>query len=86
MVTAVECFAFNDFCLQCQKLSEHKIMVEGKELFGVCTSCQHKRPLVQVNEVHYPKTNLWVTRFKIGNLPSVVEGRLLDAVRHGKKS
>jgi len=35
--------------------------------------------MVNPTQVHYPKTDLWVTRFKIGNLPSVVAGKLLDA-------
>jgi hypothetical protein len=38
-----------------------------------------------LNQVYYPKTELWVTRFKIGNLASVVTGKLLDAVKHVHK-
>lgn len=78
----VEGFAFNDFCLQCQKIVEHRIMLEPKEFFGVCSSCGRKRPMTGLNQVYYPKTQLWVTRFKISNLPSVVAGKLLDAVKH----
>jgi len=80
----IEDFAFNDYCLQCQKTTVHKIVLEGKELLGACSSCGEKRALTEVKQVHYPNTDLWVTRFKIGNLPSVVTGRLLDAVRNSK--
>ena len=82
----MEGFAFSDFCLQCQKITEHKILPEQKEFFGVCSSCGRKRPMTGLNQVYYPKTALWVTRFKIGNLPSVVAGKLLDAARHTKKA
>lgn len=85
MDTMVEGFAFNDFCQRCQKVMEHKIELESKELFGVCVSCGEKRRLMDPNQVYYPKTDLWVTRFKIGNLQSVVAGKLLDSVRHLKK-
>jgi hypothetical protein len=64
---------------------EHKIVTEQRELFGVCCSCGRKRLMTDVNQVYYPKTDLWVTRFKIGNLPSVVTGKLLDATKHAKK-
>lgn len=61
---------------------EHNIALEGKQFFGVCSSCGEKRTLTEVNQVYYRKTDLWVTRFKVGNLQSVVAGKLLDAVRH----
>jgi uncharacterized Zn finger protein len=77
----IEGFAFNDYCLQCQKTTVHKIVLEGKELLGACSSCGEKRALTEVKQVHYSNTDLWVTRFKVGNLPSVVTGRLLDDVR-----
>ncbi len=80
----MEGFTFNDFCLRCQKVMEHKIELEGKELYGICSSCGEKRPLIEVKQVYYPKTDLWVTRFKIGNLPGVVAGKLLDAMHHTK--
>jgi hypothetical protein len=86
MGTVVEGFAFNDFCMRCQKVMDHKITLEGKDLFGICSSCGEERALTEVNQVNYPKTSLWVTRFKVGNLPSVVEGKLLDAVRHSNKT
>ena len=38
-----------------------------------------------VHQVYYPKTELWVTRFKVGNLPSVVAGKLLDAAKDIKR-
>ena len=41
--------------------------------------------MADVNQVYYPKTELWVTRFKIGNLPSVVAGKLIDAAKHPQK-
>jgi len=37
--------------------------------------------MANLNQVYYPKTELWVTRFKIGNLASVVAGKLLDAAK-----
>jgi hypothetical protein len=81
----VEGFSFTDFCLKCQILSEHRIETEGKELHGVCASCGHNRIMSGVHQVYYPKTELWVTRFKVGNLPSVVAGKLLDAAKDIKR-
>lgn len=80
----MEGFTFNDFCLRCQKVMEHKIVLEGRGMHGVCSSCGERRPLTEVKQVYYQKTDLWVTRFKIGNLPGVVAGKLLDAMRHTK--
>jgi len=80
-MTAVAGFSFSDFCQSCQKVMEHRIESEAKQLFGVCNTCRQKRPLTDLNEVYYPKTDLWVTRFKIGNLPSVVAGRLLKSAK-----
>ena len=80
----MEGFTFNDYCLRCQKVMEHRIELEEKELYGICLSCGERRPLTEVKQVYYPKTDLWVTRFKVGNLPSVVAGKLLDAMRHKK--
>jgi len=85
MENAMEGFAFSDFCLECQKVTEHKIAMKGKEFFGICSSCGEKRLMADVNQVFYPKTELWVTRFKIGNLPSVVTGKLIDAAKHRQK-
>jgi hypothetical protein len=86
MGTVIEGFAFNDFCERCQKVMEHRITGEGKEFQGSCTGCGEKRPLTQVNQVYYPKTDLWVTRFKVGNLSNVVTGKLLDAPKQMKVS
>jgi hypothetical protein len=86
MAVQVEGFVFNDYCHECQKTTEHGILLEGKQLFGACSSCGQKRTLTEVKQVHYPQTDLWVTRFKIGNLPSVVTGKLLDTIRHTKQS
>jgi hypothetical protein len=64
---------------------EHKVEVEREDFFGVCSSCGQSRLMMDLNQVYYPKTELWVTRFKIGNLASVVTGKLLDAVKHVHK-
>jgi hypothetical protein len=82
----MEGFVFNDYCFQCLRTTEHKILLEGKELLGACSSCGEKRALTEVKHVHYQKTDLWVTRFKIGNLPSVVAGKLLDTVRRTRRT
>ena len=82
MGTAVEGFSFSDFCLRCQKVTEHKVEVEGKELFGKCQSCKGQRIMTDLKQMYYPTTELWVTRFKIGSLQSVVTGKLLDAAKH----
>jgi hypothetical protein len=76
----VEGFVFSDYCMKCQKVSEHKVVFEGG-FFGVCSSCGLERVMSDVKQVYYPKTELWVTRFKIGNLPSVVAGKLLEAAK-----
>lgn len=81
----VEGFSFNDFCLKCQRVSEHKVEVEGREFLGVCSSCGQSRIMANLSQVYYPQSELWVTRFKIGNLPSVVAGKLLDAAKDGKQ-
>jgi hypothetical protein len=85
MGRTVEGFSFTDFCLKCQKLSPHRIEVDGKELFGICSSCGRSRVMSALHQVFYPKTDLWITRFKIGNLPSVVAGKLLDAAKEIKR-
>jgi len=79
MGRVIDGFSFNDFCLKCQKVTEHRVEVDGKEFLGVCHTCGRSRPMLNLNQTYYPKTDLWVTRFKIGNLPSVVTGKLLDA-------
>jgi len=82
MARLLEGFSFSDFCLKCQKVSEHRIEMVGKEFFGVCSSCGERRIMLNPTQVHYPETELWVTKFKIGNLPSVVTGKLLDAAKN----
>ena len=84
MGRVIDGFSFGDFCLKCQKVNEHRVEVEEKEFFGICSSCGLSRPMVALSQVYYPKTELWVTRFKIGNLPSVVTGKLLDAAKAAK--
>jgi hypothetical protein len=86
MGASVEGFAFNDFCQRCQRVMEHKIELEGKALSGVCGSCGEKRPMTEANQVYYPKTDLWVTRFKIGSIQNVVSGKLLEALKHSGKN
>ena len=86
MESVVEGFAFNDFCAQCQKVMEHKIVLDEKDFWGACTSCGNKRLMMDPNEVYFPENDLWVTRFKIGNLPSVVTGKLIHAAKHSKKN
>jgi hypothetical protein len=81
MARVVDGFSFNDFCFKCQKVSEHRIEVDGKDFVGICPTCGRGRPMAGLKQVYYPNTQLWVTRFKIGNLPSVVTGKLLDAVK-----
>ena len=84
MSIVVEGFVFSDFCLRCQKVTEHKVEAEGKDLFGKCQSCGEHRKMTELKQMYYPTSELWVTRFKIGNLPSVVTGKLLDATRHAR--
>jgi hypothetical protein len=86
MESAIEGFAFNDFCVQCQRVMEHKIVLDGNQFSGTCGSCGNKRPMMDPNQVYYPKNDLWVTRFKIGNLPNVVTGKLIDSAKHSKKT
>ena len=86
MERTVDGFVFNDFCLKCQKVMEHRITLEGREFLGVCSSCDNKRTMTDLNQVYYPLQKLWVTRFKIGNLPSVVTGKLIDAAKTAKKN
>ncbi|HUK27637.1 MAG TPA: hypothetical protein VLV31_04370 [Candidatus Acidoferrales bacterium] len=38
--------------------------------------------MTELKQTYYPASELWVTRFKIGNLPSVVTGKLLDAAKY----
>jgi len=84
MARPLEGISFNDFCLKCQKVSEHRVEVEGRDFFGVCTVCGRKRRMENLQQIQYPKTELWVTRFRIGNLSSVVVGKLLDAATNAK--
>ena len=80
MVT-IDGFVFNDFCGRCRRVTQHKIVSESGELYGVCVSCNLARPIMEPAQVHYTSTDLWVTRFKVGNLQNGVTGRLLDAVK-----
>jgi hypothetical protein len=81
----VEGFAFNDFCIQCQRVVEHKIVLQGKEFLGVCSSCGQKRLMTDIDETYYPQNDLLVTRFRIGNIPSVVAGKVLDVAKRVRR-
>ena len=81
MRRVIDEFSFNDFCLKCQKVVEHRIEVEGSGFFGVCGTCAMSRRMENLSQLYYPNTELWVTRFKIGNLAGVVAGKLLDAAK-----
>jgi len=85
MGTIVGGFSFSDFCMKCERVMEHRVEVERKDFFGTCSSCGQSRLMTDLNQVFYPRTELWVTRFKIGNLASVVTGKLLDAAKHVNK-
>lgn len=82
----IDSYTFHDFCQRCQKVMEHRIEFDDKTLSGVCGTCGEKREMTGANQVYYPKTDLWVTRFKIGNIQNVVTGRLLDAAKRLQKS
>jgi hypothetical protein len=81
MRRVVDGFSFNDFCLKCQKVVEHRIELERNEFFGVCSTCATARQMENLSQLYYPNTEIWVTRFKIGNLASVVAGKVLDAAK-----
>jgi hypothetical protein len=85
MESVVEGFVFNDFCVQCHKVVEHKVSLQGKEFLGACSSCGQKRLMTDLNQTYYPQNDLWVTRFKIGNIPSVVAGKVVDAAKRSKR-
>ena len=53
----------------------------NSSVVGVCVGCASQRPLTDLKQVFYSKTDLWVTRFKVGNLSNVVAGKLLDSIR-----
>jgi hypothetical protein len=83
--SVVEGFAFNDYCIQCDKIAEHRISLQGKEFLGVCSSCGQKRLMTNISETYYPQSDLWVTRFRIGNVPGVVAGKVSDAAKRAKR-
>lgn len=76
-------YSFNDFCEKCGKVTENKIAM-ADSLVGICAACDSQRPLTDLKQVYYSNTDLWVTRFKVGNLDNVVEGKLLDSTRTSK--
>jgi len=55
--------------------------VDNSSVLGVCESCEHQQPLAALNEVFYHNSGLWVTRFKINDMNSVVTGKLAHAIR-----
>jgi hypothetical protein len=83
--SVIEDFVFNDFCIQCHKVVEHKISLQGKEFLGVCSSCGQKLLMTDINQTYYPQKDLWVTRFKIGNMPSVVAGQVLEVAKRARR-
>ena len=83
MMRTINGFAFNDFCLACREVTENRIDVNSS-VVGVCVGCTFQRPLTDLKQVFYSKTDLWVTRFKAGNLSNVVAGKLLDSIRRVK--
>jgi len=85
--TTVQGFTFNDYCDRCDKVQEHRINIEAGRVFAVCSACSRTSELSDLNQIYYPKTELWVTRFKIDNTtPCAVAGKLLDAIHHLKSS
>ena len=77
----IDGFTFYEFCQVCEKVAKHRIEADSSITLGICESCDHSLPLSELNEVHYDKTDLWVTRFIMGNMNNVVAGRLLRALR-----
>ena len=77
----VDGFTFYEYCRFCQKIVKYRIESDQSTVLGVCQSCEHPEPLCELKETFYAKTDLWVTRFKMTNMNSVVTGRLLHALR-----
>jgi len=77
----IDGFAFYEFCQFCQKIKKHKIETDNSIALGFCESCERRLPLSELNEIFYPKTDLWVTRFKMNNMNNVTAGRLSHALR-----
>jgi hypothetical protein len=73
-------FTFNDFCQRCQNVTGHGIAASDSTVVGICSGCELRRLLTELRQIFYPKTTLWVTRFKVNNLDNVVAGRLLDSI------
>jgi len=73
-------FTFYDYCQSCQKVTKHRIEAEKLIVLGVCELCNLKQQLTELKEVFYERTNLQVTRFKMGNRNNVVTGNLLHAL------
>jgi len=74
-------FEFYDFCQSCKKIAKYRVEVDNSQVLGVCESCEHQQPLTGLNEVFYHNSDLWVTRFKMSNMNSVVTGKLVHALR-----
>ena len=77
----IDGFEFNDYCQKCQRVKEQKIAADNSSFVAVCESCQLKRPIIELKQEFYPKTSLWVTRFKVGNQSGIVTGKLADAIK-----
>ena len=76
-------FIFNDYCQQCQKVTEHRIGLNDS-IIGACVGCNANRSLTALKQVFYSKVDLWITRFKVSNLDNVVAGKLLDTIHESK--
>jgi len=74
-------FAFYDYCQSCKIVTKYRIESDNSSVLGVCGSCEQQQALADLNEISYEKPNLWVTRFKIGNMNNVVTGKLIHALR-----
>ena len=74
-------FAFYEFCQSCKIITKYRIESDDSSVLGVCGSCEQQQALADLNEIFYEKSNLWVTRFKIGNMNNVVTGKLIYALR-----
>jgi len=77
----IDGFMFYDFCQTCKKVTKYRIEADRSSVLGVCESCEQHQPLTELNEIFYQESDLWVTRFKMGNMNNVVTGKLIHALR-----
>ena len=74
-------FMFFDFCQSCKMVTKFRIEADNSSVLGICEACEDHQPLTELNEIFYKKSDLWVTRFKMGNMNNVVTGKLIHALR-----